>query len=100
MSYPDWEQVKAEAFDGSFLTRSDLPMIDAETPTFMARPLATSPQDLQGADVVIIGSSYVAGSEEYAGVSRSDWMAAAKRVRQQSNRYLSGYVQEFDMDVF
>jgi len=100
MSYPDWEQVKAEAFDGSFLTRDDLPMIDAETPTFMARPLATSAQDLQGADVVIIGSSYVAGSEEYAGVSRTDWMAAAKRVRQQSNRYLSGYVQEFDMDVF
>ncbi len=100
MSYPDWKQVKAEAFDGSFLTRDDLPMIDAETPTFMARPLAKSPQDLQGADVVIIGSSYVAGSDEYAGVSRADWMAAAKRVRQQSNRYVSGYVQEFDIDVF
>jgi len=100
MSYPDWEQVKADAFDGSFLTRDDLPMIDAETPTFMARPLAKSPEDLQGADVVIIGSAYVAGSEEYAGVSRNDWMAAAKRVRQQSNRYLSGYVQEFDIDVF
>ncbi|RLA03631.1 MAG: agmatinase, partial [Gammaproteobacteria bacterium] len=70
------------------------------TPTFMARPLATSPKDLEGADVVIIGSSYVAGSEEYAGVSRADWMAAAKRVRQQSNRYLSGYVQEFDIDIF
>ncbi len=100
MGYPDWEQVKADAFDGSFLTRKDLPMIDAETPTFMARPLARSAEDLRGVDVVIIGSSYVAGSEEYAGVARSDWMAAAKRVRQQSNRYLSGYIQDFDIDVF
>jgi len=100
MSYPDWEQVKADAFEGSYLLSDDLPMIDAETPTFMARPLARSPEDLQGADVVIIGSSYVAGTGEYAGVPQSDWMAAAKRVRQQSNRYRSSYVQEFDMDVF
>ncbi len=100
MSYPNWEQVKAEAFDGSFLTLKNLPMIDSETPTFMARPLAKSPEDLSGADVVIIGSAYVAGAEEYAGVARAEWMAAAKRVRQQSNRYLSGYIQEFDVDVF
>ena len=100
MSYPDWEQVKADAFDGSYLTLKDLPMIDSETPTFMARPLAKSAKDLIGADVVIIGSTYVAGSDEYAGVAKIDWMAAAKRVRQQSNRYLSGYVQEFDIDVF
>ena len=33
MSYPIWEQ--AEAIGGSFVTREDLPMIDAETPTFM-----------------------------------------------------------------
>ncbi len=100
MTYPDWEQIKADAFDGSFLLEPDLPMIDAETPTFMARPLATCAEDLEGADVVIIGSTYVAGSEEYAGVARSDWMAAAKRVRQQSNRYHSGYIQDFDIDVF
>ena len=100
MTYPDWEQIKADSFDGSFLQEPDLPMIDAETPTFMARPLATSAEDLEGADIVIIGSTYVAGSEEYAGVARSDWMAAAKRVRQQSNHYHSGYVQDFDIDVF
>ncbi len=100
MSYPDWEQVLADAFEGSYLLAPDLPMIDPETPTFMARPLAMCPEDLQGADVVIIGSSYVASADEYAGVSREDWMAAAKRVRQQSNRYRSSYVQEFDIDVF
>jgi len=98
--YPDWEQVKADSFGGSFLRQADLPMIDAETPTFMARPLATCAKDLEGADVVIIGSAYVAETDEYAGVPRSEWMAAAKRVRQQSNRYRSGYIQDMDIDVF
>ena len=100
MTYPNWQQILAEGFPGSYLCDPDLPMIGPETPTFMARPLATTVGDLEGADVVIIGSTYVAGAEEYAGVSRAEWMAAAQRVRQQSNRYHSGYVQDFDLDVF
>jgi agmatinase len=75
-------------------------MIDADMPTFMARPLATSPADLKGADAVIIGAPYVAGWGEYAGVGKSEWIAGPKRVRQQSIRYASGYLQDFDLDVF
>jgi agmatinase len=69
-------------------------------PTFMGLPLATSANDLKGADAVIIGAPYVAAWGEYAGVSKSEWIAGPKRVRQQSIRYASGYVQDFDLDVF
>ena len=57
MSYPDWEIVR-----NSIFTRTRyFPMIDGEMPTFMGVPLATTPDDLEGADVVIIGAPYVAG---------------------------------------
>jgi agmatinase len=96
MSYPDWEEIR-----GSSLTRSrNFPMISAEQPTFMARPLATGPADLRGADAVIIGAPYVAGWHEYAGVPKSEWIAAPARVRQQSIRYPTGYIQDFDLDIF
>lgn len=96
MSYPDWETVR-----NSIFTRSRyFPMIDGDMPTFMALPHATSPADLKGADVVIIGAPYVAGWGEYAGVPKSEWIAGPKRVRQQSIRYASGYIQDFDLDVF
>jgi agmatinase len=96
MSYPDWEEIR-----GSSLARSrNFPMISAEQPTFMARPLATGPADLRGADAVIIGAPYVAGWHEYAGVPKSEWIAAPARVRQQSIRYPTGYVQDFDLDIF
>ena len=97
-----WEEIKSHyrVKDRSF------PMLDNDTPTFMGVPHATTREDLIGADVVIIGSSYVAGSKEkagkgkYAGVSKSEWEQASKRVRQQSIRYPSGYVQDFDLDIF
>ena len=100
MSYPDWDRVKRDSFEGSIMREPDLPMIDDETPTFMGRPHAQDIDALKGADVVIIGSAYVAATEEYAGVPVEDWAAAAKRVRQQSCRYRSGYVQDVDIDVF
>jgi agmatinase len=100
MTYPDWAQIRRDAFNESLMSQPGLPMLDHETPSFMARPIAHKPEDLQGADIVIIGSSYVAGVEDYAGVSRDDWAAAAKRVRQQSCRYVSGYLQDFDLDIF
>jgi|APSaa5957512535_1039671.scaffolds.fasta_scaffold02633_4 agmatinase len=100
MSYPNWDQVKKDSFGGAIMRDPDLPMIDDETPTFLGRPLAKSVKDLEGADIVIIGSAYVAATEEYAGVPVADWAAAAKRVRQQSCRYRSGYIQDFDIDVF
>jgi agmatinase len=96
VSYPDWEIVR-----NSIFTRTRyFPMIDGDQPTFMALPLATSPADLKGADVAIIGAPYVAGWGEYAGVPKSEWIAGPKRVRQQSVRYATGYVQDFDLDVF
>jgi agmatinase len=33
-------------------------------------------------------------------VPKTDWIAGPKRVRQQSIRYPTGYIQEFDLDVF
>src|SRR5438309_11716547 len=76
------------------------PLIGAGVPTFMGLPLATTPAELKGADAVILGAPYVASWEEYAGVPKSDWIAAPKRVRQQSIRYPSGYLQDFDLDIF
>ena len=96
MSYPEWEVIK----ENYFFT-NELPMINQDTPTFMGRPFATSPQDLEGADVVIIGSSYVSSTEDmFWGRKTEEWAAAAKRVRQQSGRYFSGYIADFDLDVF
>jgi agmatinase len=96
MSYPEWATIKKSIFD-----EQEVPMINADTPTFMRRPHAKTPADLEGADVVIIGSSYVAGTEETLwDVDKREWAAASKRVRQQSARYPSGYIQDFDLDVF
>lgn len=79
---------------------ASVPMIEADMPTFMGCPHVISPDDLRGADAVIIGSPYVAAWTEYCGVDKKEWMAAPKRVRQQSIKYRSGYIQEFDLDVF
>jgi agmatinase len=96
VTYPAWDVVR----NSTYTRTRNFPLIDADQPTFMARPLATSPADLDGADVVIIGAPYVASWTEYAGVSKSEWIAGPKRVRQQSIRYASGYIQDFDLDVF
>lgn len=96
MSYPGWDVVR----DSIFTRTRNFPMIDGDMPTFMGLPLAIGAGDLKGADAVIIGAPYVAGWGEYAGVPKSDWIAGPKRVRQQSARYASGYVQEFDLDIF
>jgi len=96
VTYPSWETIKGEFFDDV-----DVPMIDDTTPTFMRLPFARTREDLQGADAVIIGSAYTAGTGDTLwGVPRSEWAAASQRVRQQSARYPSGYVQDFDLDVF
>ena len=96
MRYPQWDMIR----DSTFVRTRNFPLIDADMPTFMGQPHAISPSDLGGADVVIIGAPYVASWKEYAGVSKSEWIAGPKRVRQQSIRYGSGYIQDFDLDVF
>ena len=76
-------------------------MLDAQTPTFMGVPRASDLAALAGADVAIIGAPYVAGSAgKYAGVDKAEWVLAPQRVRQQSARYPTGYIQELDIDIF
>ena len=95
--YPTWEEFTTT----SFAARHEWPLLAPETPSFMAREIAREPRDLEGADVVVIGAPYVAASDGlYAGVPMEDWIEAPKRVRQQSARYPSGYIQDFDLDVF
>jgi len=95
VKYPEWSELRETLLRGR-----DVPMIEADMPTFMGQPHAISQDDLEGADVVIIGAPYVASWGPYSGVSKEEWIAAPKRVRQQSAKYLEGYLQEFDLDVF
>ena len=104
MKYPTWEEFMGdweEFIKGSFGDRPMFPTLAPETPTFMGLPEAKTPEDLKGVDAAIIGAPYVATTHDtYAGVDRNEWLSAPKRVRQQSARYQSGYIQEFRMDVF
>ena len=95
MSYPSWNEMKDALLKGR-TTR----MLYPDTPTFMGAPHAQTPGDLMDCDVAIIGAPYVASWGPYSGVSKDEWIAGPKRVRQQSAKYPSGYLQEFDMDVF
>ncbi len=98
-SYPTWEEFIRDSFAAR--NPKPFPMIAPDMPSFLAVPYVRSPDELKGADVVIIGAPYVANQGElYAGVHRDHWIAGPKRVRQQSVRYPSGYIQEFDIDVF
>jgi agmatinase len=97
MAYPAWEELR----DSLWLRGRNFPYLAADTPTFMGCPHATSAGDLEGANVVIIGSPYVTSwTDEYAGVAKVEWVEAPKRVRQQSVRYPSAYIEDFDLDVF
>jgi len=96
VTYPEWTDIR----NSNFARARSFPLIDEDMPTFMGLPLAISPADLEGADAVIIGAPYVAGWSQYAGVGKQEWLAGPKRVRQQSIRYGSGYLQDFDLDVF
>jgi agmatinase len=95
MDYPDWNRIK-----DSLLRGRNVPMIDSDTPTFMGQRHAISEDDLEGIDVAIIGAPYVASWGQYSGVDKGEWIAAPKRVRQQSVKYSTGYIQEFDLDVW
>jgi agmatinase len=95
MEYPEWKDFK------DFLLRGrNVPMIEEDTPTFMGQPYAMSEEDLKGTDVAIIGAPYVAAWQKYSGVEKKEWLEAPKRVRQQSIKYRSGYIADFDIDIF
>jgi len=97
VNYPDWSEISA----GHRIKGRDLPMLAPDMPTFMGLPHARTNADLAGAGAVIIGAPYVANAGgRYAGVPATEWLAGPKRVRQQSARYPTGYIQDFDLDVF
>jgi agmatinase len=101
MKYPEWKELREDLLGSRGSVADKFPMIEADMPTFMGQPYAASPEDLKGVDVVIVGSPYVASwTSKYGGVDKKEWMAAPKRVRQQSIKYRSGYIQEFDLDLF
>lgn len=93
--YPDWSAIA----NSHRVRAKGFPRLAEDMPTFLGVPVATSPKDLEGADVVIIGAPFAAGwGQQYSGVDKEEWLAGPKRVRQQSIRY-TGYVQDFDLDV-
>jgi len=97
MTYPDWNSIHT----GLLANSRNLPLIEEDMPTFMGRPHAISQKDLEGVDVVIIGSPYsTSWTGAYAGMDKAEWLLGPKRVRQQSIRYPTGYLQELDIDVF
>ncbi|MFB6149074.1 MAG: arginase family protein [Halobacteriales archaeon] len=94
--YPEWDEVQEQTLSGA-----TVPMIDPDQPTFMRRPYAYSKDQLEDADVAIIGAPYVqAGSDTYGGIPLEEWVQGPKRVRQQSAKYGSGRLSAFDVDVF
>ncbi len=95
-NYPDWATISSSTRVGV----KRYPRLAEDMPTFLGVPVAISPKDLEGADVVIIGAPFAAGwGDQYSGVDKSVWLAGPKRVRQQSIRY-GGYIQDFDLDIF
>jgi agmatinase len=95
--YPDWQTIR----DSNSVRTRWFPMIDHEEPSFLGCPVAIDREDLAGSDAVIIGAPYAEGwVADYAGIPKADWLAAPKRVRQQSIRYPSADIQDFDIDVF
>lgn len=94
--YPEWSTI----VNSRRVRHKIFPRLAEDMPTFLGVPVALSAADLKGADVVIIGAPFAAGwGKQYCDVDKSEWLAASKRVRQQSIRY-TGYVQDFDLDIF
>lgn len=94
--YPEWSTIATS----TRVKNKIFPRLAEDMPTFLGVPVALSPDDLKGADVVIIGAPFAAGwGNTYSGVDKALWLASPKRVRQQSIRYTS-YVQDFDLDIF
>ena len=94
--YPDWNTIA----NSTRVKRKLYPRLAEDMPSFLGAPIALSPADLKGADVVIIGAPFAAGwGKTYGDLDKQEWLAGPKRVRQQSIRY-TGWVQEMDIDVF
>ena len=94
--YPDWE----EFMRTSFAARHEFPLLAPETPSFMAQPIAATARTCRR------GRRHhrrtVCGGLRRTVCRGRDGAVdlRAKASRQQSARYPSGYVQDFDLDVF
>jgi agmatinase len=97
MSYPEWDEIrKSHRFAGR-----EIPMVTRTCRASWRCRSRARQAELKGANAAIIGAPYVANAGGmYCGVPATDWLAGPKRVRQQSARYPSGYVQDLDVDVF
>jgi agmatinase len=93
--YPSWDEFR----NSEMVRQKNFPRLAEDMPTFLGVRHAHGTDELKGADIVIIGAPFAAGwGRDYAGVDKSEWLAAPKRVRQQSIRY-GGYLQDFDIDL-
>lgn len=74
-----------------------VPMLYPDTPSFLGVPLAREKEDLEGADVAIIGAPY----QGAAGVARvyTTNLLTPVNLRRDSVKY-GGYLPEYDLDVF
>lgn len=69
-----------------------VPLLDAETPTFLGVPAARSARDLEGADAVILGIAY-AMPELPTGAE-----LVPRHLRVASAKFRGGYLPEMDLD--
>jgi agmatinase len=83
----------------SKMTDTEVPMIDADTPSFMGLPVARTKADLTGADIAIIGVPY--DTPPSAGRDPNSWAGfrTAPRVTRINSMRYAGYLPEFDLDV-
>jgi arginase family enzyme len=79
------------------LLKWEVPLLYADTPTFLGVPLARTPGDLEGADVALIGAPF----EGAPGVARtySYSLLSPLNLRKDSVKY-GGYLPELDLDIF
>lgn len=58
LPYPEWKEIRDSLLVVRLMrSRANFPLIQADMPTFMGQRYATSPEDLKGVDVAIIGSN-------------------------------------------
>jgi agmatinase len=84
----------------SLIHGTDVPVLHAGVPSFLAVPIARTSAELVGADAAIIGVPY--DRPATAGRGAGDWSGyreAPAHVRQRSLRY-GGYLPELDLDIF
>src|SRR5262245_47194399 len=79
---------------------TEVPLLRDGVPSFLGVPVARTPSELRGADVVVVGIP--SGAQESPGRPPGQWSDYGRAVadtRRFSMRY-GGYLPELDLDVF